>query len=150
MIQNSKITISTIQFDVDADEVITVSYPGEYFFHNGKHYVKYIEPLEDSAELQKHQTETIIKIDGNRVEVKKKGLIEAHMLYEPGIKNTTYYESPAGKLLMNIQTDRVKIVEKETMVKVIMGYQLSLNEAFLSKCRMTIVVEKQDDNTCRI
>lgn len=150
MIQNSKITISTIQFDVDADEVITVSYPAEYFIHNGKYYVKYIELPEDSDGTEQFQTETIIKIDGNRVEVKKKGLIQAHMLYEPGMENTTYYESPAGTLLMNIHTDRVKIVEKDTMVKVIMGYQLSLNEAFLSKCRMTIVVEKQDDNTCRI
>lgn len=153
MTQNSTITISTVQFDVDAEEEITVSYPAEYFKHNGKYYIKYIEQPElpdSSADAARYQTETIMKIDGMKVEVTKKGMINAHMLYAPGIRNTTYYENPMGRLLMDIQTNRVKIIEKETMVKILLGYDLSLNESFLSKCKMTIVVEKQNDNACGI
>lgn len=151
--QNSRITISTIQYDIDAGETITISCPGTYFKHKEKHYIRYIEGPEDGssfADAPGKLTETVITIRDDRAEVTKRGLINTRMLYAPGIRHTASYENPMGKLLMEIHTHRVQITETERMVSIIIHYDLSLNQTFLSRCEMTMKVEKQDDNTCGI
>ncbi len=151
---DSRITITTVQFDVDADEPITVSYPAVWHTYRGIQYIRYTERAEPSADGGEREpgngTTTTIRIDGTKAEITRKGEIRAHMLYAPGVKNKTYYDSPMGRLRMEIQTTRVKVTQKEDRLILIAGYDLSLNGAYVSRCRMTITVERQNDNTRRI
>ena len=71
----------------DEQEPIEIVVPGEYYFRNGSHYLRFEEVLDDSAE----PTVNYIKMSPKGLEVRKKGLVNVHMVFEQGKKNMTYY-----------------------------------------------------------
>ena len=75
---------------MDADgeqEPLEIVVPGQYYFRNGSHYLRYEEVMEDFAE----PTVNYIKISQKGMEVRKKGVVNVHMVFEQGKKNMTYY-----------------------------------------------------------
>ena len=86
---------------IDAEgeqEPIEIVVPGEYYFRNGSHYLRYEEIMEDFAE----PTINYIKISPKGMEVRKKGVVNVHMVFEQGKKNMTYYTTPYGTIEMGI------------------------------------------------
>ena len=79
-------------------EPIEIIVPGQYYFRNGSHYLRYEELLDETAE----PTINYIKVSGTGLEVSKKGLVNVHMVFEQGKKNMTYYTTPYGTLQMGI------------------------------------------------
>ena len=72
--------------DADGDqEPVEIVVPGEYYFRNGSHYLRYEEVMEDFAE----PTINYIKISPKGMEVRKKGVVNVHMVFEQGKKNMT-------------------------------------------------------------
>ena len=55
----------------DAQEPIEIVVPGQYYFRNGSHYLRYEEMLDDTAET----TVNYIKMSPNGVEVRKQGQV---------------------------------------------------------------------------
>ena len=81
--------------DADGDqEPVEIVVPGQYYFRNGSHYLRYEEILEDFAE----PTINYIKISPKGMEVRKKGVVNVHMVFEQGKKNMTYYTTPYGTI----------------------------------------------------
>ena len=77
--------------DADGDaEPIEIVVPGQYYFRNGSHYLRYEEILEDFPE----PTVNYIKMSPKGMEVRKKGVVNVHMVFEQGKKNMTYYTTP--------------------------------------------------------
>ena len=75
--------------DADGDqEPVEIVVPGQYYFRNGSHYLRYEEILEDFAE----PTINYIKISPKGMEVRKKGVVNVHMVFEQG-KNDLLYDS---------------------------------------------------------
>ena len=72
-------------------EPIEIIVPGQYYFRNGSHYLRYEELLDETAE----PTINYIKVSGKGLEVSKKGLVNVHMVFEQGKKNMTYYTTPS-------------------------------------------------------
>ena len=64
-------------------EPIEIIVPGQYYFRNGSHYLRYEELLDETAE----PTINYIKVSGKGLEVSKKGLVNVHMVFEQGKKN---------------------------------------------------------------
>ena len=64
-------------------EPVEIVVPGEYYFRNGSHYLRYEEILEDFSE----PTINYIKISPKGIEVRKKGIVNVHMVFEQGKKN---------------------------------------------------------------
>lgn len=86
---------------MDADgeqEPLEIVVPGQYYFRNGSHYLRYEEVMEDFAE----PTVNYIKISRKGMEVRKKGVVNVHMVFEQGKKNMTYYTTPYGTIEMGI------------------------------------------------
>ena len=86
---------------MDADgeqEPLEIVVPGQYYFRNGSHYLRYEEVMEDFAE----PTVNYIKISQKGMEVRKKGVVNVHMVFEQGKKNMTYYTTPYGTIEMGI------------------------------------------------
>ncbi len=67
-------------------EPIEIVVPGQYYFRNGSHYLRYEELLDETAE----PTINYIKVSGKGLEVSKKGLVNVHMVFEQGKKNMTF------------------------------------------------------------
>lgn len=68
-------------------EPIEIIVPGQYYFRNGSHYLRYEELLDETAE----PTINYIKVSGKGLEVSKKGLVNVHMVFEQAKKHDLLY-----------------------------------------------------------
>ena len=64
--------------DNGQEEPIEIVVPGEYYFRNGSHYLRYEELMDDLGE----PTVNYIKISQKGMEVRKKGPVNTHMVFE--------------------------------------------------------------------
>ena len=62
------------------EEPLEIVVPGEYYFRNGSHYLRYEEVMEDFSE----PTINYIKMAPRGMEVRKKGLVNVHLVFEQG------------------------------------------------------------------
>lgn len=124
------------------EDEIEVIYIGNYYKRNGKHYVKYEEPVEGSSEVNQN----MLKISDTEVELTSKGTIGHHMLFILGQKSMTYYETSYGGLNMGLDTYELEVIEEENSISIDIKYGLEINLDFMSQCRVTIKIESVGDN----
>ena len=124
----------------DAQEPIEIVVPGQYYFRNGFHYLRYEEILDESSE----PTINYIKMSGKGLEVSKKGLVNVHMVFEQGKKNMTYYTTPYGTLQMGIAATNLELTESEEDIHMKADYALDMNEEHVADCYLAIQVQPRD------
>mgnify|MGYP001435295686 CR=1 FL=1 len=142
MTKDVLINISGLQVDVNEmennDEPIETISTGNYFFKNGKHYLLFEEVSEGVPGV----TKTQIKIKGeDSLEVLKRGVSNAHMIFDTKRKNRSYYETPYGQLNLGIFTRNIKIDEKEDNINIKVEYALDVNYEPLAECTIRINVK---------
>ena len=142
MTKDVLINISGLQVDVNEmennDEPIETISTGNYFFKNGKHYLLFEEVSEGVPGV----TKTQIKIKGeDSLEVLKRGVSNAHMIFDTKRKNRSYYETPYGQLNLGIFTRNIKIDEKEDNINIKVEYALDVNYEPLAGCTIRINVK---------
>lgn len=133
------VSIKGLQFESDENEPVEVVSVGQYYRKNEKHYILYEEIVEEEqgyAEIMKNT----IKISENSLEVLKKGSNNTHMIFEENKKNTTYYNTPFGQLIIGIDTTGFKLVEKENMIGIKVRYNLEINYSHISDCEILIKI----------
>ena len=111
----------SLEDDADPVEVITV---GEHYLKNGHHYIRYDEMFEGFAD----HAQNLVKITDHVLEVRKKGVINVHMVFEENKKNIAYYTTPFGTMQMGIAATRVKVQEEQDHIGVRIEYALEINE----------------------
>lgn len=124
----------------DAQEPIEIVVPGQYYFRNGSHYLRYEEMLDDTAET----TVNYIKISPNGVEVRKQGQVNVHMVFEEGKKNKTFYNTPYGTLQMGISATGLELKESEDGIQMKVDYALDMNEEHVADCYLTVQAQSKD------
>lgn len=136
MDKNVLIHVKGIQVVDKRDEEVPIEIivPGEYYYRNGSHYLKYEELMEDFQE----PTINYVKISEKGVEVRKKGLVNVHMVFEPGKKNLTYYSTPFGTLPMGISATNIEFEMKENVMDVVVEYLLDMDEQQVAECYLSI------------
>ena len=110
---------------------------GEYYFKSGSHYVFYEETAEDSGKNIKSS----IKLKGNTLELTRKGEVNSRMTFETGKRHAADYATPFGMLRMETVTSRILFLEEEESLRIQAEYELWANQALLSGCKLTIVLE---------
>ena len=118
----------------DGAEPIELVVPGQYYFRNGFHYLRYEEIMEDFSE----PTINYIKMSPKGMEVRKQGLINVHMVFEPGKKNMTYYSTPFGTLQMGIAALGMEMNTDNGGINVKVDYALDMNEEHVADCFLSI------------
>ena len=127
--------------DADGDqEPIEIVVPGQYYFRNGSHYLRYEEMLDDTAET----TVNYIKMSPNGVEVRKQGQVNVHMVFEEGKKNKTFYNTPYGTLQMGISATGLELKESEDGIQMKVDYALDMNEEHVADCYLTVQAQSKD------
>ncbi|MGN0466597.1 MAG: DUF1934 domain-containing protein [Lachnospiraceae bacterium] len=139
MIKNVLVSVSGIQFEIDEEEVIEVITTGNYYCKNGKHYILY-----DERDEQQGVTKNRIKIDKNRVEMRKQGAVTTNMIFEEGKENITYYNTGFGTLLVQVKTSSVTVLEREDFIYVKILYSMDVNYSHVSECKVEIKVRGND------
>lgn len=124
----------------DAQEPIEIVVPGQYYFRNGSHYLRYEEMLDDTAET----TVNYIKMSSNGVEVRKQGQVNVHMVFEEGKKNKTFYNTPYGTLQMGISATGLELKESEDGIQMKVDYALDMNEEHVADCYLTVQAQSKD------
>lgn len=124
----------------DAQEPIEIVVPGQYYFRNGSHYLRYEEMLDDTAET----TVNYIKMSPNGVEVRKQGQVNVHMVFEEGKKNKTFYNTPYGTLQMGISATGLELKESEGGIQMKVDYALDMNEEHVADCYLTVQAQSKD------
>lgn len=131
--------LQTIESDGD-QEPIEIVVPGEYYFRNGSHYLRYEEILEDFAE----PTINYIKISPRGMEVRKKGVVNVHMVFEQGKKNMTYYTTPYGTIEMGIAATNLDLEEDESGLNMKVDYALDMNQEHVADCYLAIKAQPKN------
>lgn len=124
----------------DTQEPIEIVVPGQYYFRNGSHYLRYEEMLDDTAET----TVNYIKMSPNGVEVRKQGQVNVHMVFEEGKKNKTFYNTPYGTLQMGISATGLELKESEDGIQMKVDYALDMNEEHVADCYLTVQAQSKD------
>ena len=126
----------------DDQEPIEMVVPGQYYFRNGSHYLRYEEVLDDTAQ----PTVNYIKISPTAMEVRKQGLVNVHMVFEQGKKNMTYYSTPFGTLQMGIAATGVELNATEDSLNMKVDYALDMNEGHVADCCLSIQALPKDSS----
>ena len=124
----------------DEQEPIEIVVPGEYYFRNGSHYLRFEEVLDDSAE----PTVNYIKMSPKGLEVRKKGLVNVQMVFEQGKKNMTYYSTPYGTLQMGIAATKLELDENDTGLSMKVDYALEMNQEHMADCCLAIQAQSKN------
>ena len=125
----------------DEQEPIELVVPGQYYFKNGSHYLRYEELMDETST---EPTVNYIKISSKAVEVRKKGLVNVHMVFERGKKNMTYYSTPYGTVEMGIAATGVMIEESENGIDMKVDYALDMNQEHVADCCLAIQAQPKD------
>ena len=131
----------------DEQEPIELVVPGQYYFKNGSHYLRYEELMDETSA---EPTVNYIKISSKAVEVRKKGLVNVHMVFERGKKNMTYYSTPYGIVEMGIAATGVMIEESENGIDMKVDYALEMNEEYVADCYLTVSAQSKASGEFRI
>lgn len=124
----------------DKQEPIEIVVPGQYYFRDGSHYLRYEEILDEVAE----PTVNYIKMSPDGMEVRKKGLVNVHMVFEQGKKNMTFYSTPFGTLQMGIAATGMELNESEDSIDMKVDYALDMNEEHVADCYLSVQAQPAD------
>ena len=126
----------------DEQEPIEIVVPGQYYFRNGSHYLRYEEMLDDSAQT----TVNYIKMSSEGVEIRKQGQVNVHMVFEQGKKNKTFYNTPYGTLQMGIAAPGLELKESEDDIQMKVDYALDMNEEHVADCYLTVQAQSKNSD----
>ena len=121
------------------EETVEMIAPGIYFERDGKHYIKYDEAVEGTEET----IQNLIKVDGSSMEVTKRGVTNAHMVFERNKKNHTYYSTPFGNLLVGISAKDIVLKAAEDSLDIKVEYALEVNYEHLADCTISMNVQSK-------
>lgn len=121
-------------------EPIEIVVPGQYYFKNGSHYLRYEEVMEDFPE----PTINYIKFSSTGMEVRKKGVVNVHMVFQQGKKNMTYYTTPFGTVEMGIAATNLNLEEKEGTLNMHVDYALDMNAEHVADCYLAIEAQSKN------
>ncbi len=136
-IQSDGEDIEEIETQDDEIEVINV---GTYSIVNGKEYVRYEEVYDDSQE----RSNSMIKIDGDSIEVTKKGVVSTKMIFTRGRKIMSYYDTPYGSMSIGIVTKELEIERTDDTISIYLVYGMEVNCEHLSDCDMHITITTKE------
>ena len=151
MTKDVLLKISGMQFTADNDDLtepepVEITAPGEYYFKNGKHYIIYDEFMEGFDSV----TKNVLKLQGDLLEVTKRGTSNVHMIFEKDKKNMTCYTTPYGSMMMGIDARSISIEESDDEIHAQIQYALDVNYEHLADCTISLSVQSKEQQNFSI
>lgn len=146
MTKDVLISVRGTQLMGEEDDTIEIITSGTWYEKNGKQYLLYDEAIGDGGEL----THNTVKIWQDKVEVKKRGLVESHMIFECGKKNMANYVTPMGLIVLGLTTSSMEINEDEHALRIAITYSLEMNGEYVSGCRLELSARARGDGALRL
>lgn len=143
MTKEVMVTIAGLQMadESDADqELLEMVHVGEYYKKNGIHYILFDEVMEGMAEPVRN----IIKVKDRGLEIRKRGPVAVHMVFEEGSSRQSIYQVPYGSFQVETSTTSVRVAEDEQGLEVLITYQLAVNGRHCADCDIRVFVQSRE------
>lgn len=137
------ITIAGLQMADESDEdqeLLEMIHVGEYYKKNGTHYILFDEMLEGMTEPVRN----IIKVKDRGLEIRKRGPVAAHMVFEEGNSRQSIYQVPYGSFQVETATSSVRIEENDESLEVLAVYRLAVNGQHCADCDIRVFVQSRE------
>lgn len=119
---------------LEQEEPIELITTGEYYYRNNTHYLLY----EESIEGYQEPTHNMLKLRPGMMEVRKRGVINVQMIFEPDKKTAAYYRTPYGTMELEIAAWGVTLEKTKEGMKILANYSLGMNQNPAADCEMEI------------
>lgn len=139
MTKDVLVTVKGKQIADDHEEEIEVINVGSYYERNGKIYIRYEEQMEGTDAVVLN----MIKIDGDGIEITKKGSVGAQMIFRENEKINSCYDTPYGMLMMAVYTNRIQCSMEQDKIEINVLYSIEMNGELLSDADVYIKVESR-------
>ena len=132
------LSIKGLQYTSEAndDQKIETLTRGQFYNRNQKNYISYEESF-DGEEIVK----SMVKFDDKSCEITRKGKYRTNMIFEEGKKNITEYHTPYGDFVIAIDTESIKVSEREDEIDMEIVYNMEMNYESYAKCRIELNVK---------
>lgn len=120
--------------EAEAIELVTV---GTYHCRGNNKYIKYEEAF-DGIE---GTSQNLITIKEEVLEVRKRGIVDVHLVFEKEKKNISYYTTPYGRLQMGIITTDIQKKEAQGELELKVDYVLEVNNEHVAECTLVLFAE---------
>ena len=121
----------------DALELVHV---GEYYKKNGTHYILFDEVMEGMQEPVRN----LIKIKDRGLEIRKRGPVAVHMVFEEGSSRQSIYQVPYGSFQVETSTTSVRTEETDEGLEALISYKLAVNGAHCADCDIRVFVQPRE------
>lgn len=125
---------------------VEIVVPGLHYFKNGSHYLRYEEILEDGGK----PTVNYVKMSPGALEVRKTGMVDVHMVFEHGKKNTAFYSTPFGTVQLGIAATNLEMNETDDTIDIKVDYALDMNEEHVADCCLCIQAQSKASPDCQL
>lgn len=143
MTKEVMVTIAGLQMadENDADqELLEMVHVGEYYKKNGTHYILFDEVMEGMAEPVRN----IIKVKDRGLEIRKRGPVAVHMVFEEGSSRQSIYQVPYGSFQVETSTSSVRVEENGEGLEVLAAYRLAVNGEHCADCDIRVFVQPRE------
>ena len=138
-------TLDIEQEEEETDE-LEMTMPGKYYFRNGKHYVLFEETDEESQSVVKNR----FKLSEDRLEISKKGVMNATMTFQRGEKSSSWYGTPVGDVQLGIEVTDMQLMEGEDEIEMNVAYALEMNSEHVSDSRIRLRIMERNKGLFRL
>ena len=138
-------TLDIEQEEEETDE-LEMTMPGKYYFRNGKHYVLFEETDEESQSVVKNR----FKLSEDRLEISKKGVMNATMTFQRGEKSSSWYGTPVGDVQLGIEVTDMQLMEGEDEIEMNVAYALEMNSEHVSDSSIRLRIMERNKGLFRI
>ena len=118
---------------------IEVIFPGTCKKIHDTWYIAYDEPVEGTDE----EIHNLIKIRDKSMEVTRRGLTNTCMVFEEEKRSMTWYDTPFGRLVLEIYGTNVRVEETAQYIRAEVEYELEINSQHMSNCSLRVNVSSR-------
>ncbi len=115
-------------------QAVTSACPGLYYEKGGGHYVLFEESAGDGGETVRNT----LKIREGRMELRRRGAYEAHMVFEKDKTNPAVYRMPFGSIRLDVAATDVRVEESECLISARASYALETDGGKVSDCEIRV------------
>ena len=136
------VTLSGIQFDLNAQEPISTVSVGTYEAVEGGHRISY-EEYQDEGDGKESEHHNTLTIRPKEIELVKDGDVSTQMLFKPLQKTESYYSTPYGDLVIGMDTKDMTLDVSPDLIEAKIRYGLEINQSMISDCEISIRIESR-------
>ena len=139
MIKDVVIDIKGIQGIDDETDTIEFTTDGRFGVRDGEFFISYDDGqmLEENLEVK-----TSIFIKPDSVVLQRAGAIKSRMVIEKGVRNTCFYSTPHGNMVLGIYGDSVDYDLSEKGGSLKMCYNIDSNLKLVSRNEVSIKIRE--------